>query len=218
MSTERAEIRVNGLSVQVVRKRIKNLHLGVIGKLGWIGRQQAKFADQVRETAREMVGGESHHYLGRRYLMQVVPTDGPSRIVLRGKTRMELHLRANAVPDARAEVLRRWYRDRLIELVPGIVAKWEERLGLRAGEVRIRRMKTKWGSCNPIAKCVWLNLELAKKPVPCIEFVIVHELMHLHERRHNERFIALMDQHLLQWRYYRAILNAAPLGHAEWTY
>jgi len=242
MSTERANIQVGGLSVQVVRKRIKNLHLGVyppngsvrvaapagvsdeavrlavIGKLGWIGRQQAKFAGQIRETSRELVGGESHFYLGRRYRMQVVPTEGPGGIVLRGKTGMELHARAEAGPAARAELLRCWYRDRLLEIVPGIVAKWEDRLGVSASDVRIRRMKTKWGTCNPVAKRVWLNLELAKKPAQCIEFVIVHELTHLLERRHNDRFVELMDEHLPRWRFHREMLNAAPLGHAEWAY
>lgn len=242
MSTESVEIRVSDLAVQIVRKDIKNLHLGVyppngrvrvaaplcvsddavrlavIGKLGWIKNQQAKFAAQPRQTEREMVSGESHYYLGRRYRLRVVERDGPSRVVLRNRTTLELQVRSEYEPKEREEVLRRWYRERLRKLVPPLLAKWEAILGVRAAAFGIRKMKTKWGACSVDARRIWLNLELAKKPVQCLEYLIVHELTHLTEPHHDDRFVSLMDRHLPQWRHHRKALNEAPLGHADWTY
>ena len=242
MSTESVQIRVGGLAVQIVRKDIKNLHLGVyppngrvrvaaplsvsddavrlavIGKLGWIKKQQAKFAAQPRQTAREMVSGESHYYLGRRYRLRVVERDGPSRVVLRKRTTLELQVRAGVDVEGRERVLQRWYRECLRELVPPLLAKWEAILGVQAGSWGIKKMKTKWGACSTNARRLWLNLELAKNPVQCIEYLIVHELTHLIERHHNDRFVSLMDRHLPQWRHHRKALNEAPLGHADWTY
>ena len=242
MSTESVQIRVSGLAVQIVRKDIRNLHLGVyppngrvrvaaplsvsddaarlavIGKLGWIKKQQAKFAAQPRQTEREMVSGESHYYLGRRYRLRVVERDGPSRVVLRNRTTLELQVRSDYEAEEREQVLRRWYRQRLRELAPPLLTKWESILGVREAAVGIRKMKTKWGACNVNARRIWLNLELAKKPVPCIEYLIVHELTHLIERHHDDRFVSLMDRHLPQWRHHRKALNEEPLGHADWTY
>ncbi len=242
MSTESGAIRVRDLAVQIVRKDIKNLHLGVyppkgrvrvaaplsvsddavrlavIGKLGWIKKQQAKFAAQPRQTAREMVSGESHYYLGRRYRLRVVERGGPSRVVLRNRITLELQVRSEYGAKEREQVLRRWYRERLRELVPPLLAKWEAILGVRAATVGIKKMKTKWGACSVGARRIWLNLELAKKPVQCIEYLIVHELTHLIEGHHNDRFVSLMDRHLPQWRHHRKALNEAPLGHADWTY
>ena len=242
MSTESGAIRVSDLAVQIVRKDIKNLHLGVyppngrvrvaaplsvsddavrlavIGKLGWIKKQQAKFAAQPRQSAREMVSGESHYYLGRRYLLRVVERDGPSRVVLRKRTTLELQVRAGVDVEGRERVLQRWYRECLRDLVPPLLAKWEAILGVQAGSWGIKKMKTKWGACSTNARRLWLNLELAKNPVQCIEYLIVHELTHLIERHHNDRFVSLMDRHLPQWRHHRKALNEAPLGHADWTY
>jgi len=242
MSTEGVEIRVSGLAVQIVRKDIKHLHLGVypprgrvrvaapprvsddavrlavIGKLAWIKKQQAKFAAQPRQTAREMVSGESHYYLGRRYRLRVVEHAGPSRVMLRSRAALELRVRSDYGAKEREQVLWRWYRERLRELVPPLLAKWEAVLGVRAATVGIKKMKTKWGACSVDARRIWLNLELAKKPVQCLEYLIVHELTHLIEPHHNDRFVSLMDRHLQHWRHHRKILNEAPLGHAAWTY
>jgi predicted metal-dependent hydrolase len=242
MSTESVQIRVSSLEVQIVRKDIKNLHLGVyppngrvrvaaplgvsdaaarlavIGKLGWIKKQQAKFAAQPRQTEREMVSGESHYYLGRRYRLRVVERDGPSRVVLRNRTTLELQVRSDYEAEQREQVLRRWYRERLRELVPPLLTKWEAILGVGAVAFRIKKMKTKWGACSVDARRIWLNLELAKNPVQRLEYLIVHELTHLIERRHDDRFVSLMDRHLPQWRHHRRALNEAPLGHADWTY
>lgn len=241
MSTERRHIVVGGLRVQIVRKAIKNLHLGVyppngrvrvaaplavsdkavrfavVRKLGWIKRQRTRFADQPRQSRREMVSGETHYFLGRRYRLRVTKHRGPSRVVLRGRTTMELSVRPGSDASARDEVLQRWYRARLRELVPPLLAKWEAVLGVQASDWRIRRMKTKWGACSVQAGRIWLNLELAKKPERCLEYLVVHELVHLIERRHDDRFMILMDKYLPLWRQYRRELNSSPLVHASWS-
>jgi len=242
MNTERRQIVVGGLPVQIVRKAIKNLHLGVyppngrirvaaplavsdhavrlavVGKLGWIRRQQARFADQPRQSRRELVSGETHYFLGRRYRLRVIEHRGPGRMVLRSRTTLELWVRPGSDANARDQVLQRWYRDRLRELVPPLLAKWEPLLGVHAADWRIRKMKTKWGACSVDARRIWLNLELAKKPGRCLEYLVVHELVHLVERSHNDRFLLLMDRHLPLWRHHRDALNAAPLAHANWNY
>ena len=233
---------MNGLAVRVVRKDIKNLHLGVyppngrvrvaapkavndeavrlavISKLGWIKRQRAKFATQPRLSAREMVSGESHYFLGRRYRLRVVESQGPARIVQRDQSYLELHSRRGTDAKKRESILHRWYREQLRILIPPLVTKWEGRLGVRAGGWGIKKMKTKWGACSADKRRIWVNLELAKKPVECLEYIIVHELAHLIERHHKDHFIALMDKHLPQWRLHRQVLNTAPLSHDNWSY
>ena len=242
MSTESVEIRVSGLCVQIARKEIKNLHLGVyppngrvrvavplsvrddavrlavVGKLGWIKKQQAKFAAQPRQSKREMVSGESHYFLGRRYRLRVVEHQGPARLVLQNRDFFELYVRPDTDAKGRERVLQNWYREQLRRLTPPILAKWEAILGVEAAAWGIKKMKTKWGACSTGARRIWLNLELAKKPVQCLEYIVVHELVHLIERHHNDRFIALMDRHLPRWRQYRHELDAAPLAHSDWAY
>lgn len=240
MITDAHTMTVSGLRVSVVRKSIKNLHLGVyppdgrirvaaptavsdaavrvavIGKLPWIKRQRASFDRQARESQREMVSGESHYYRGRRYRLQVVETDDLPRVELRGPLGLVLHVRPGWTADDRERLLQRWYRDRLRELVPRIIDRWQEQLGVSVREWGIKRMKTKWGSCNSKSRRIWLNPELAKKPPSCLEYVVVHELAHIVERTHSARFIALMDHAMPQWRSRRAKLNQLPLGHATW--
>ena len=165
-----------------------------------------------------MVSGESHYYLGRRYRLRVVEHAGPSRVMLRNRAALELQVRSDYGAKEREQVLWRWYRARLRELVPPLLAEWEAVLGVRAATVGIKKMKTKWGACSVDARRIWLNLELAKKPVQCLEYLIVHELTHLIEPHHTDRFVSLMDRHLPQWRHHRKMLNEAPLGHAAWTY
>jgi predicted metal-dependent hydrolase len=242
MSTEASEIRVRGIRVQIVRKDIKNLHLGVyppngrvrvaaplrvrddavrlavIGKLGWIKKQQTRFAAQPRQSEREMVSGESHYFLGRRYRLRVVLHDGSNWVSLMGRSIIELRVRPEYSTKEREQVLLRWYRQRLREFVPPLLVKWEQILDVGAVDFGIRRMKTKWGAYSPKTRRIWLNLELAKKRKQCLEYIIVHELAHLKERHHNENFIGILDRHLPRWRHLRKTLNEAPLGHAEWTY
>lgn len=192
------------------------VRLAVIGKLGWIRRHQARFAAQPRQSAREMVSGESHYYLGRRYRLRVVEHDRAGRVVLRGSTMLELYVPRGTDVEYRTRILLGWYRKRLRELIPPLLAKWEAKLDEQVSHVGIKRMKTKWGSCNADARRIWLNLELAKKPIQCLEYIVVHEMVHFIERHHDGRFTALMDECLPRWRAYRDELNHTPLAHETW--
>jgi predicted metal-dependent hydrolase len=194
------------------------VRLAVVRKLGWIRRQRAAFESQLRQSKREMVTGESHHYLGRRYRLHVVEHQRAGGVVLRHGTVLELSVRGQPDVAGRERVLLRWYRERLRDLVPPLLAKWEPLLGVRLTEWGIKRMKTRWGGCNGESCRIWLNLELVKKPVKCVEYVVVHELVHLVVRHHDDKFVALMNKHLPSWRHRRRELAAAPLGHARWTY
>lgn len=242
MSIKPGQITVGGVQVQVFRKGIKNLHLGVypphgrvrvaaplrvsddavrlavIGKLGWIKRQRARFEAQPRQSAREMVSGESHYLLGRRYRLRVIKGDGVAKIARRSHSMLELHVRPESTVAQRQRVLQAWYRQQLRALIPPLLEKWQSVLGVRADEFGIKKMKTKWGTCNIEARRIWVNLELAKKPVACLEYIVVHELTHLLERNHNERFAAIMDRHLPTWRMSRKELNAEPLANEAWSY
>lgn len=228
--------------MEVVRKAIKNLHLGVyppngrvrvaapltvsddavrlavIDKLGWIRRQRAKFEQQPRQSQREMVAGESHYFLGRRYRLRIVEHDGAGKVVIRNTSLIDLHVRPGSSVEQREAILLRWHREQLKSLLPSLLEKWQPQIGVTVAHWGIKKMKTKWGSCSIDARRIWLNLELAKKPLQCLEFIVVHELVHLLERHHNERFTALMDSHLPQWQLYRAMLRAMPLGHENWAY
>ena len=194
------------------------MRLAVIGKLGWIKRQRARFEAQPRQSEREMVSGESHYFLGQRYRLRVINYNGPAKVIVRNRSTMELHVRRELNAEQRERVLQRWYRQQLKELIPPLLEKWQTALGVQVADWAIKKMKTKWGACNIEARRIWLNLELAKKPVQCLEYIIVHELVHLLERHHNDTFTALMNQFLPQWRSRRSELNAAPLAHATWSY
>lgn len=242
MSTERRYIDVRGVSAEIVRKNIKNLHVGVyppngrvrvavplrlnddavrlalISRLGWIRRQQAGFENQDRQSQREFVTGESHHFNGRRYRLDVVEHDGLPSARIRNNTTMELHIGPDADREAREAVVHRWYRRWLRDQLPALLAKWEPEVGVTVADVRIKKMKTRWGSCNADAARIWLNLELAKKPASCLAYILVHEMVHFLERDHNDRFRELMDEFMPQWRLHRDTLNRAPLAHEEWHY
>jgi len=236
------QIEVNGLTVDVVRKNIKNLHLAVyppngrvrvaaplrvsdeavrlavITRLAWIKRQQTKFQQQERESLREYVSGESHYVQGSRYLLNVIEQDDTPYVQIRNKKKLDLYVRPKSSADQRERVMSAWYRERLRESMPPLIAQWEKKIGVHAEEWGIKKMKTKWGTCNIQARRIWLNLELAKKSEHCREYIIVHELVHLLERRHNDRFLSLMNQFMPNWKHYRDELNRVPLSHAEWEY
>jgi predicted metal-dependent hydrolase len=242
MSTERNVLTVRGLTVDVDRKDIKNLHLGVyppdgrvrvaaplhvsddavrlavIGKLAWIRRQRDKFTNQSRQTEREAVTGESHYVLGRRYRLNVLEVEGPQQVVLRTKTKMELHVRPGATTEQRLAVLDRWYRRQLRQVLEPMIDEWQTTIGVTPTFWGIKRMKTKWESCNHDAGRIWINSELAKKPVGCIEYIVVHELVHLLEPTHSARFVELMEGFLPDWRSRRELLNSSPLANETWTY
>ena len=236
------QITVNDLVVDVHRKDIKNLHLGVyppdgrvrvasplniddeavrlfiISKLGWIRKQQREFLAQPRQSIREYVSGESHYFMGDRYLLNVVHRKGPPEIVIRNKNHIDLFVREGSDYEYRKRVMTEWYRSELKTLAAPLVEKWKNEMGVRVTHWGIRSMKTKWGSCNIERGRILLNLELAKKPQHCLEYIIVHELVHLLERHHNDRFVALMDKFMPQWRLFRDELNAYPLKHEQWEY
>lgn len=239
MTTDATSLTVSGVLVSVVRKPIKNLHLGVyppdgrvrvaappsisdaavrvavISRLRWIKQQQASFAGQRRESPRELVSGESHYYRGRRYRLAVAYAEGrPSVRVVGGWLRMTVPAGTSA--EGRALVLDAWYRERLRWFAAPLVAAWQATLGVEVRFWGIKRMKTKWGSCNATARRIWLNVELVKKPPSCLEYVIAHELMHLRVAQHDHRFIALMQRHLPSWARTRAELNASPIVAASW--
>ena len=239
---ERRCLEVNGIAVEVLRKNIKNLHLGVhppdgrvrvsaphyfddaavrlavITRLDWIRRHQTALQRQSRQSPREFVTGESHYFAGCRYRLDVIEGAGSPSVRLRDNQTMELRIRPNTERDKREAILHGWYRQQLRVQLPALVAHWEPIVGVTVNEVRIKRMKTRWGSCNINAKRIWLNLELAKKPSSCLHYVLVHEMVHLLERRHNRRFRALMDRFMPQWRLHRDELNRAPLPHENWRY
>lgn len=242
MKSERHHIEVNGIRVEIVRKAIKNLHLGVyppngrvrvaaphrlddeavrlavISKLGWIRRRQKEFDAQPRQSERELLTGESHYVMGRRYLLDVVEDDSPPTIRLRNNRTMELRVRPGTSRDKRSNVLQQWYREQLRKRLPKLIAHWERRVGVKVAEVRVRKMRTRWGTCNSQARRIWLNLELVKKPPECLEYILVHEMVHLLERHHNERFRELMDQAMPSWRLNRDRLNRSPLAYEDWDY
>ena len=194
------------------------VRLAVIEKLAWIKRQRAKFADQPRQSQREMVNGESHYFLGRRYRLRVHAHAAPARVAVHGVGHLDLFVRPGTRTEKREAIVLRWHREQLKKLVPPLLEKWQNLLRVRVADWGIKRMRTKWGSCNSLARRVWFNLELAKKPEVCLEYIVAHELTHLHERHHNDRFTALLDTHMPQWRQYRDMLNRLPLAHEDWVY
>lgn len=242
MTTSHYKIDVGGITVEVVRKAIKHLHVGVyppggrvrvaapvrlddeavrlavVSRLGWIRRKRKVFEKQDRQSQREIVTGESHYFQGRRYLLDVIEKTRSSSVRLASHKKMELRVRPGSDRQVRQVVLQGWYRRWLREHVPPLLAKWEPRVGVTIDEVRIKKMKTLWGSCNAAAKRIWLNLELAKKPGSCLEYILVHEMVHLLERHHDEHFRERMDSLMPLWRHYRQELNRAPLAHEEWRY
>jgi predicted metal-dependent hydrolase len=235
------QITLGELKINVTYKDIKNIHLSVyppygkvrisaplrmdldtirlytISKLGWIRKQQNTLKEQARETARDYISRESHYYLGKRYLLTISEIAAKPQVILKHSI-IEMQIRPDTSTEKREALLNDWYRQKLKEIIPPIVQKWEKTLNVNIDDFGIKKMKTKWGSCNPIAERIWLNLELAKKPLSCIEYVVVHELVHLIERKHGERFIALMDEFLPMWKSYKEELNRRPLSHQNWNY
>lgn len=222
------------LSIELIRKAVKHVHLSVhppegritlvappgtrtevarayaISRLGWIRKQQASFANQSRETPRRFVGRETHHLWGRRYLLTVEHRDAKPSVTLDHR-RIRLTVRPDSDAETRARAMHDWHRSLLHEVVPDFISKWESKLSVRLAGYFLQRMKTKWGSCNPRARHIRLNTELVKKPRDLLEYVIVHEMTHLLEPTHSERFVSLMNRHYPVWREARLELNELPL-------
>jgi len=235
------QIELGKIKIEVEQKDIKNIHLSVyppngvvrisapnrmdidtirvfaLNKLKWIKKQQKTFENQERETPRDYLTKESHYFLGKRYLLKVITHNHPPKVVLKHNT-IELFVRPNTSEEKRQAIIEEWYRSELKRITPKLIAKWEKVIGVQSNEFGIKKMRTKWGTCNIKAKRIWLNLELAKKPLECIEFVVVHELVHLLERTHNEVFVSYMNGFMPKWRFYREELNKLPFRHIDWKY
>jgi hypothetical protein len=188
-----------------------------ISKLDWIKQQQTKLRAQEREPPRDYVDRESHYVWGKRYLLTVSERDEPPSIEL-AHSRMLLRVRPGTDEDKREALVEEWYRDRLREAVPALLPRWQPLLGVRVERVFVQRMKTKWGSCNHKARTIRLNTELAKKPAECLEYIVLHELVHLLEPTHGARFVAQMDQFMPKWQLHRQVLNRLPIRREKWSY
>lgn len=242
MSTNSYLLQVGLIEALVVRKPIKNVHLSVLPplgkvrvtapvsmqddairillatKLGWIKKQQAKFEGQDRQTKREYISGESYYFFGKRHRLEVLYEDKPANVELTMSGKIILHVRPYSSVAKREEVMTEWYRAELRKVADGLLSKWQQIIGVQLTAWGIRRMKTRWGTCNQKAGRIWLNLELAKKPISCVQYVVVHELLHLIEKKHNERFAQLMTRYLPKWRHEKQELNRFILSHEEWSY
>lgn len=233
-------IEIGDILIELTYKNIKHAHLSVhpplgrvsmvvptgtrldvarayaISKIGWIREQQSRLQGQARETPRQFVERESHYLWGRRYLLSVVEEDTKPSVRLNHR-RITLTVRPGSSMAKRAEVMQEWQRDLLHEIVPTLIKRWEPRLHVTVSSYFLQRMKTKWGGCNHRAGNIRLNTELVKKPKDLLEYVVVHEMLHLVEPTHNERFIELLDEHYPEWREARAELNALPLSAEKWS-
>lgn len=236
-----AELKLGDISVDVVIKDIKNVHLSVypptgrvrisapshmsmetirvfaISKLDWIKKHQKALEEQARESPRDFVDRESHYVWGKRYLLTVIEKKSAPSVKLKGN-KMTIAVRPDTPTDKRHAILEAWYREQLKSAIPSSIAKWEPLMGVRVEGFYVQRMKTRWGSCNHEKRTIRLNTELARKPRECLEYLVVHEMAHLIERTHGERFIALMDRFLPNWRTLRDQLSSFPLAHSEWRY
>jgi predicted metal-dependent hydrolase len=232
-------IQVGEIPITVTLKDVRNVHLSVhppdgrvtlvapvstrldvarayaISKLGWIRDRQQQFLNQVRETPRQLIGRESHYLWGRRYLLSVVYKDIKPSVTLDHK-RITIIVRPGSDASKRAEVFHEWHKSLLHEIVPPLIQKWQTKMGVEVTEYFLQRMKTKWGSCNHQARHIRLNTELVKKPKDLLEYVVVHELAHLLEPTHSDRFVAILDRHYPTWREARAELNELPLATEIW--
>ena len=235
------QINLGEIAVDVVKKDIKNIHLSVyppagkvrisaplrmdldtirvfaITKLAWIKNQQKKLREQDRETPREYLERESHYVWGKRYLLTLVEKDAAPTVDLK-HSKMILQIRPQANEGKMQEILEGWYREQLKEAVLVLVEKWQPLMGVRVEKFFVQKMKTKWGSCSPDTKSIRLNTDLAKKPPECLEYIVVHEMVHLLEPTHNSRFIILMDRFMPKWRFYKDQLNRLPVRHEDWIY
>ncbi|MGL6161927.1 M48 family metallopeptidase [Microbulbifer sp.] len=235
-------MRVGSVELILTRKAIKNLHISVhppegavrvsapdhlsdnavrraiVQRIPWIRKQQQSFAEQPRLSQREMVSGESHYFFGRRYRLEVIEWRGRYEVRQKGRAKLQLFVGPGTEREGRQRALDAWYRRELKQEVARLMDYWLPEMDLKGCAWQIKRMKTKWGSCNAASRRIWLNLELVQKPPECLEYILVHELVHLFERHHNDRFRALMDQYLPDWRERRDLLNRAPLANASWQY
>ena len=229
------------INVEVIQKDIKNVHLSVhppngkvtisapkrmdieairtyaVNKLSWIKKEQDKIAKQERETKREFINRESHYFKGECYLMKIIEHNFPPKVELKHE-KIELYVRPNSTREKRMKVMDNWYREQLKSEITRLIDDWEKKMAVQVSEFGVKRMKTRWGSCNFKKKRIWLNLELAKKPIECLEYVVVHEMVHLLEKNHNKQFYALIDKYYPRWKHSKTLLNRLPICYWNWKY
>ncbi len=226
-----AIIKVSNLSAEVEWKEIKNVHLTVyppdahihvsapmsmseeavrlflITRISWINERVTQILDQNRQTPREYVSGENHYFKGRRYRLWILYHNAPAKVEIQGNEYIKLYVREGTTKERRAEVLREWYRSEFKLMLPSLIAKWECALGVKVNKWEVKQMKTLWGSCNHSKRNIIFNLELIKKPIHCIEYIVVHELLHIKVRLHNEEYTALLTRYFPNWRQIKDELN-----------
>jgi predicted metal-dependent hydrolase len=227
------ELIVQDIRIEVQKKKIKNIHLSVyppdgkvkvsapirynmniikvfiLSKMDWIRKAQEKFRSQVREEPREFLDRESHYYKGERYLLRLVETDSTPKVEI-GTKEILVYIRCGSKKEKVQEILEKFYRKELKEIIPQMIQKWEDILRVKVNEFGIKKMKTKWGTCNITEKRIWLNLELIKKPIECLDYVVLHEIAHLLERHHNAKFKSILDKALPNWRFVKKKLDTLP--------
>ncbi len=233
--------KISNLQIETIRKDIKNIHLGVyppdgrirvsvplatndetlriflITKATWLKKQKERFSKQERQTKREYVSGESHYIFGKKYQLTVQKNEEKPEIKITKKTSIKLTTKPKTTIYQKQKIFEKFYRDELEKIIPKLLKKWEKKVGVKVKEVKIKKMKTKWGTCNIKDKRIWLNLELAKQPLYCIDYVFVHELVHLKERKHNERFLSILEHAYPKWRQSKEELNQRILSYFEWN-
>lgn len=235
-------MKVRDLQIEVISKDIKNLHinilppdgrirvsaplimtkesvrLAIVSKITKIRKEIKSFEEYQRESKKEMVSGESHFVDGKRYLLELIEINKPPSVIIKNMKTIELRARPNATRDKREQIMHEWLRNRMREKLDKLIPKWESKIGVNASYYGIRKMRTKWGSCNSAEKRIWLNLELAKKSIYCLEYVLVHEIIHLIEPKHSKQFFKLLDEYMPTWRMHRDTLDEPPLVHVDWDY
>lgn len=231
---------INDIQIDIVRKNIKNMHLAVyppvgrvrlavplkttddkirlfvISKTSWIKKKQKQLISQNRQSERSYISGENHYYKGKKYILRIKNHVAPAEVRLSGNKYIDLYVRKNSTRDYKHTAMQEWYRDSMKEQIPTLLVKWGKKTGIKLRDWRIRKMKTKWGTCSIKSRRICLNLELSKKPDHCLEYVLVHEMVHLLERHHNDKFRAYMTKFMPKWESYRDELNNSVLGHEKW--
>jgi hypothetical protein len=222
---------VSGVEIDVIKKDIKNMHLSVlpplgkvristplntsdeairlfaVSKIAWIKKQVEKFENQPRQSEREYVSGESHYLWGRRYRLEVRYSNKANNVETKGN-KLFLTVREKSIQQQRENVMNEWYRNELKKRIPSLLQKWEQIMDIKADSWGVKNMKTRWGTCNTKEKRIWINLQLAKKPISCLEYVVVHELVHLLEKNHTPAFVEYMNKFLPDWRVTKDELNS----------
>ena len=232
------QIEISGITIDIQKKNIKNMHLAVLPpdgkvrvsapmrlsdesiamfvrtKLGWIKKQQEKFALQPRQSEREFISGETLYVFGKQYFLRVMYSYKGNSLVLNGNE-ATLTVRKESTARQREAFVNEWYRDLLKEKISIYLPKWEQITGLYCDSWQTKYMTTRWGTCNTNTRKIWFNLQLAKKPIECLEYVILHELAHLKVKNHGKDFIAILDMYMPYWRETKKLLNDFKLDYME---